>query len=106
MSKLMDELVEIGAEALANNYCGEDKRKAARHVLSAILPVLGQRMFNPSEALMEAGHEAVSACYSLEPGEGFDEPPGPAAYLTMVDGFFEFELGIDIPDPAPDRDLR
>jgi hypothetical protein len=45
MTKLMDELVEIGAEAMANNYSGEDRRKYARHVLNAVLPVLARRMW-------------------------------------------------------------
>ena len=104
MTKLMDELVEIGAAALAADFDARSEAWAfkddATLILNAVLPVLAQRMLKPAEYLTDAGSEAVSLCYSLEPGEGFDEPPGPAAYLAMVDGFFERELGLTAPDAS------
>lgn len=42
-------------------------------------------MREPTNSMEEAGEEAVYSCYSLEPGEGFDENPGPTAWRAMID---------------------
>lgn len=42
-------------------------------------------MREPTEKMIEAGREAISSCYSLAPGEGFDEEPAPIVWTEMID---------------------
>lgn len=53
---------------------------ASRYSIVAI-----KAMREPTEKMLLAGEEAVSNCFSLEPGEGLDEPPAPAAWEAMID---------------------
>ena len=43
-----------------------------------------EAMRKPTEEMINAGARAISDCYSLDTGEGFDNPPAPAAYEAMI----------------------
>jgi hypothetical protein len=42
-------------------------------------------MREPTDKMLEAGREAFKDCWSLEPGEGLDEPPAPVIWEAMID---------------------
>jgi hypothetical protein len=80
---MASEMVERVVRALTAEfepYRVFDEGEAERLARAAIAA-----MREPTEAMVSAGSEAVNGCYSLEPGEGFDEPPAPAAWQAMID---------------------
>jgi hypothetical protein len=84
MTKLMDELVEIGAEAL----CGtgwegaegstpeEDEslklnaKEDAQTVLNAVLPILAQRMMKPTPHMVREGSATQVTAITIAAGDG------------------------------------
>lgn len=88
MSKDLINLIEAIARALKEHFpllSHSYARELARAALLAIetegfvvVPV------EPTEEMKAEGSSAVYDCYSLEPGEGFDEPPAPAVYAAML----------------------
>lgn len=62
--------------------------RQAKAAIRALLDAIAE----PSGAQLEAGSWALRDCYSLEPGEGFDEDPPEPVYRAMIAALRE-EIG-------------
>lgn len=80
-------LVEMVADAFLNGQIsaqGESEIEAARNGARCAIRTVLDTIAEPSDVMLEAGHGALSDCYSLEPGEGFDEQPTEPIWRAMI----------------------
>ncbi len=63
-----------------NDMSFSEREFAKQHAIAII-----KAMREPTEKMLDAGREAMSSCWSLEPGEGLDEAPAPVIWEGMID---------------------
>jgi hypothetical protein len=68
MTKLMDELVEIGAKAFGGRGLAYRNEDDARLVLNAVLPVLAQRMMKPTPHMVREGSGVQNTAITVVTG--------------------------------------
>ena len=103
----MSDLVERGAKAVGDALEAAFDPLDFRTDMNAVVfrgavGFLLAEMATITKAMRDAGDAAVSDCYSLEPGEGFDDDPAPAAYDAMRRAFAA-ENGLTINKPEAER---
>lgn len=66
--------------------CEKCDCKEAAVAIIAALEVAGFAIVpnEPTEMMCQAGHTAIYDCFSLEPGEGFDDDPSSPCYRAML----------------------